>query len=187
MSQINFAPWRQVSRERLKKHYLLKLSASALLAIIFIFIWTSAALGRLEYQGKRNLYLEKNIAVMEEKIIRVRLLKNRKNEIILRMKAIQDLQGNRVEIVQAFDELVRAIPSGIVFSSLNYVAGVIQISGFAESNSTISALMRNLDNSYKYQHPNLKKIQKNPDSNIPGSKFDLQIAIEISVRTEIRK
>tara|TARA_B110001450_G_scaffold90703_1_gene86180 strand:- start:6723 stop:7286 length:564 start_codon:yes stop_codon:yes gene_type:complete len=186
MSQINFAPWRQVSRERLKKHYLLKLSVSALLAIIFIFIWTSAALGRLEYQGKRNLNLKKNIAVMEKKIIRVRLLKNRKNEIILRMKAIQDLQGNRAEIVKAFDELVRAMPSGVAFSSLNCVAGIIQISGFAESNNGISALMRNLDNSYKYQQPNLKKIQQIQGSDIRGSKFDLQIAIEIAARTDIR-
>ena len=187
MAQINFAPWRQVSRERLKKQYLLKLSASALLAMIFVFMWTSVALERLEYQAKRNLYLEKHIAVMEKKIIRVRLLKNRKNEMILRMKAIQDLQGNRAEIIKAFDELALAMPSGVAFSSLNYVAGVIQISGFAESNNGISALMRNLDNSYKYQQPNLKIIQQNQNSNIPGSKFDLQVAIENAEHTDIRK
>ncbi|MFT7367645.1 MAG: hypothetical protein ACI927_000845, partial [Oceanospirillaceae bacterium] len=45
----------------------------------------------------------------------------------------------------------------------------------------------NLDNSYKYQQPNLKTIQQNQDSNITGSKFDLQIAIEIAARTDIRK
>ena len=124
---------------------------------------------------------------MEKKAIRVRLLKNRKSEIILRMKAIQDLQSNRVEIVKAFDELVRAIPSGVAFSSLKNVAGVIQISGFAESNNGISALMRNLKNSYKYQKPNLKKIQQIQDSNIRGSEFDLQIAIEIASHTDIGK
>jgi len=187
MSQINFISWRQASRERLKKHYLLKLCASALLAILFIVVWTSVALGRLEYQGKRNLYLEKNIADMEKKIIRVRSLKNRKNEMISRMQAIQDLQGNRAEIVKAYDELVRAMPRGVALSSLNYVAGAIQLSGLAESNNGVSALMRNLDDSYKYRQPNLEKIQQNRDSTIPGSRFDLQIAIEITAHPDIRE
>ena len=94
------------------------------------------------------------------------------------MKVIQDLQGNRSEIVKIFDELVRAVPDGVYLATLEQSADGVKMSGFSESNNRISALMRNLDNSFKYEESNLTKVQQDTTLGDQGSVFDLQIKIE---------
>tara|TARA_B110000090_G_C13005246_1_gene301983 strand:- start:228 stop:548 length:321 start_codon:yes stop_codon:yes gene_type:complete len=94
------------------------------------------------------------------------------------MKVIQDLQGNRSEIVKIFDELVRAVPNGTYLDSLELNNATFKVSGYSESNKRISALMRNLDMSHKYANSNLTKVQHDPRMGEQGSIFDLQVEIE---------
>ena len=109
MSQINLLPWREEAREQLRKEYLGLLGLVAVGAAILLFIWISFAIGQLDNQKQRNSYLEANIAEMNKKVSEISDLKRKKEEMILRMKVIQDLQGTRSEIVKIFDELVRAM------------------------------------------------------------------------------
>ncbi len=178
MSQINLLPWREESREQLKRDYMGKLGLVALSSIILVSLWISVAGSAVDEQQQRNAYLQGSIAEMDKKVAEISELRNKKQEMILRMKVIQDLQGTRSEIVKVFDELVRAIPDGIYLSELDHVAGQIKISGFAESNNHISSLMRNLDKSGKFRHPNLAKVEQNDQLGNQGSVFNLQIAIE---------
>lgn len=178
MSQINLLPWREESREQLKREYMGKLGLVALSSIILVSLWISVAGSAVAEQQQRNAYLQGSIAEMDKKVAEINELRNKKQEMILRMKVIQDLQGTRSEIVKVFDELVRAIPDGIYLSELDHVAGQIKISGFAESNNHISSLMRNLDKSGKFREPNLAKVEQNDQLGNQGSVFNLQIAIE---------
>ena len=178
MSQINLLPWREESREQLKRDYMGKLGLVALSSIILVSLWISVAGSAVDEQQQRNAYLQSSIAEMDKKVAEISELRNKKQEMILRMKVIQDLQGTRSEIVKVFDELVRAIPDGIYLSELDRVADQIKISGFAESNNHISSLMRNLDKSDKFRDPNLAKVEQNDQLGNQGSVFNLQIAIE---------
>ncbi len=178
MSQINLLPWREEAREQLRKEYLGLLGLVAVGAAILLFIWISFAIGQLDNQKQRNSYLEANIADMNKKVSEISDLKRKKEEMILRMKVIQDLQGTRSEIVKIFDELVRAMPEGTYLSSLERETGVVKMSGFAESNNRISALMRNLDRSERYQNSNLARVAHDDRLGAQGSLFDLQIEIE---------
>lgn len=178
MSQINLLPWREESREQQKKEYLTKLSFVGLLAVLLVFIWITFASTELADQNERNVYLETNIAELDKKVSEIRELKSKKQEMIARMKVIQDLQGTRSEIVKVFDELVRAVPDGVFISELDKASTDIKISGFAESNNRISTLMRNLDKSHKYQDSNLAKVEQDETLGAQGSVFDLQIKIE---------
>lgn len=185
MSQINLLPWREESREQLKRDYLGKLGLMALSSTILVSLWISVAGSAVEEQQERNAYLQSSIAEMDKKVAEISELRNKKQEMIVRMKVIQDLQGTRSEIVKIFDELVRAIPDGIYLSELDRVAGQIKMSGFAESNNRISSLMRNLDKSGKYRDPNLAKVEQNDQLGIQGSVFHLQIGIEEPATDEI--
>ena len=178
MSQINLLPWREESREQQKKEYLTKLSFVGLLAVPLVFVWITFASSELAHQNQRNVYLETNIAELDKKVSEIRELKSKKQEMIARMKVIQDLQGTRSEIVKVFDELVRALPDGIFLSELDKTGSDIKMSGFAESNNRISTLMRNLDGSHKYRDSNLAKVEQDETLGTQGSKFDLQIQIE---------
>lgn len=181
MSQINLLPWREASRELQKKEYLSKLSFVGLFAVLLTFVWITFSSAQLKHQSERNRYLETNITELDKKVAEIRELKSKKQEIIFRMKVIQDLQGTRSEIVKVYDELVRALPDGVFLAELDKVNTEIKMSGFAESNNRISALMRNLDKSHKYQDSNLTKVEKDTTLGPQGSKFDLQIQVEAQI------
>ena len=63
-------------------------------------------------KARETVILQSNIAEMDKKVAEISELKSKKQEMISRMKVIQDLQGNRSEVVKVFDELVRAVPDG---------------------------------------------------------------------------
>ena len=178
MSQINLLPWREESRELQNKEYLTKLSFIGLFALLLAFVWITFSSAQLKHQSERNRYLESNIVELDKKVAEIRKLKSKKQEIIFRMKVIQDLQGTRSEIVKLYDELVRALPDGIFLAELDKVNAEIKMSGFAESNNRISALMRNLDKSYKYKDSSLAKVEQDTTLGPQGSKFDLRIQLE---------
>ena len=181
MTHINLLPWREEARELQLKASLGKLLASAVIGAVLVFLWILIAQNQLDNQNSRNSYLKSNIAEMDKKVSEISELKRKKKEMLSRMKVIQDLQGNRSEIVKMFDELVRAVPDGVYLDSLERKGASITISGFSESNSRISNLMRNLDNSYKYENSNLTKVKHDGRLGEQGSVFDLQVEIESPV------
>ncbi|WP_197469499.1 PilN domain-containing protein, partial [Oleiphilus sp. HI0125] len=89
-------------------------------------------------------------------------------------KVIQDLQGTRPVIVRVFDELVKTLPEGLYYTSLDRKAAQVDIQGVAESNNRISGLMRNLEGSEWFANPNLRDVKaaKGGDQ----SAFDMTVA-----------
>ena len=178
MTKINLLPWREEARELKRKAFIGKLIASALSGCALVLFWVLFAQNQLDNQNSRNSYLQSNIAEMDKKVAEISQLKSKKQEMLSRMKVIQDLQGNRSEIVKIFDELVRAVPDGTYLDSLELRNAAFKISGYSESNNRISTLMRNLDMSHKYANSNLTKVQHDARLGEQGSVFDLQVEIE---------
>lgn len=178
MTKINLLPWREETRELERKAFLSKLVASAVGGLALVVIWVLLAQNQLDNQNSRNSYLQSNIADMDKKVAEISQLKSKKQEMLSRMKVIQDHQGNRSEIVKIFDELVRAVPDGTYLDSLELSSATIKVSGYSESNNRISTLMRNLDSSHKYVNSNLTKVQHDSRLGEQGSVFDLQVDIE---------
>ena len=178
MTKINLLPWREEARELKRKAFIGKLIASALSGCALVLFWVLFAQNQLDNQNSRNSYLQSNIAEMDKKVAEISQLKSKKQEMLSRMKVIQDLQGNRSEIVKIFDELVRAVPDGTYLDSLELRNAAFKISGYSESNNRISTLMRNLDMSHKYANSNLTKVQHDARLGEQGSVFDLQVKIE---------
>jgi len=183
MTKINLLPWREEARELERKAFLGKLLASAISGFALVFLWVLLAQNQLDNQSSRNSYLQSNIAEMDKKVAEISQLKGKKQEMLSRMKVIQDLQGNRSEIVKIFDELVRAVPSGTYLESLELNNATFKVSGYSESNNRISALMRNLDTSHKYTNSNLTKVQHDERLGEQGSVFDLQVEVESPAAT----
>ena len=178
MTKINLLPWREEARELQRKAFLSKLVASAVGGLALVVIWVLLAQSQLDNQNSRNSYLQSNIADMDKKVAEISQLKSKKQEMLSRMQVIQDLQGNRSEVVKIFDELVRAVPDGTYLDTLELSSATIKVSGYSESNNRISTLMRNLDSSYKYVNSNLTKVQHDSRLGAQGSVFDLQVDIE---------
>jgi len=75
------------------------------------------------------------------------------------MKIIEQLQKSRPEIVHLFEDLVLTLPDGVYLSSVKQTGRRLEIKGTAESNTRVSAFMRNIDKSEWLEAPDLKVVE----------------------------
>lgn len=159
MARINLLPWREQLREERKQRFLLAMVGALAVAGTLVFLGGQYLDGAIEQQNARNDFVRKEIAVLDARIKEISELRERRQQLLERMKIIQDLQGNRPIIGRIFDQLVRTLPDGVYFTELKRVDKSISIAGSAESNNRVSSLMRNLDASDWLASPNLTGVK----------------------------
>ena len=159
MARINLLPWREQLREERKQRFLVALGGVLLVSGGLVFLGDQYFSSAIENQSARNDFLRKEIAVLDARIKEISELKTRRQQLLERMKIIQDLQGNRPIIGRVFDQLVRTLPDGVYYTGLKMNGHTIAIAGAAESNNRVSNLMRNLDASDWLTSPNLTEVK----------------------------
>jgi len=159
MARINLLPWREQLREERKQRFLVMLASVLIIAGGTVFLGDQYLSGAIEQQTARNDYVRKEIAVLDARIKEISELKTRRQQLLERMKIIQDLQGNRPIIGRIFDQLARTLPDGVYFTGVKMTGKNIAIVGAAESNNRVSNLMRNLDASEWLDAPNLTEVK----------------------------
>lgn len=159
MARINLLPWREQLREERKQRFVAGMGVALLVAGGLVFLAGQYFSAAIEQQNARNEFIKKEIAVLDARIKEIKDLKERREQLLERMKIIQDLQGNRPIIGHIFDQLVRTLPDGVFFTDLNRKGDLISIVGSAESNNRVSSLMRNLDASDWLKAPNLTEVK----------------------------
>jgi len=171
---INLLPWREGRRKRLQREFMMRLVLAAMLGAAVWFVWNHTVSGQVEAQQQRNAFIEEQISKLDDQIAEIEKLEERRSELVERMKVIQELQGNRPTIVYLFDRLVRTLPEGVYYTSIERTGKSFKISGVSESNNRISRLMRNLENSRWFKEPNLQNVSANEDEEGDGGGGDEQ-------------
>lgn len=159
MARINLLPWREQLREERKQRFLVTLGGVFIMAAGVVFLGDQYLSAAIERQNARNQFIKSEIAVLDARIAEIKELRARREQLLDRMKIIQDLQGNRPIIGRVFDQLVRTLPDGVYFTSVKMAGKSIAIVGAAESNNRVSNLMRNLDSSEWLTSPNLTEVK----------------------------
>ncbi|HAX10383.1 MAG TPA: pilus assembly protein PilN, partial [Marinobacter hydrocarbonoclasticus] len=139
------------------------------------FLWKSDMDSRIAYQQSRNAYIETATKELDKQIKEIENLKRQRDELLARMQVIQDLQGKRPVIVRVFDELVRTIPDGLYYTDLKKTGERLDIVGMAESNSRISNLMRQFEDSEWFANPNLTNVAAADSARSGYSQFNLSV------------
>lgn len=158
MAKINLLPWRQELRKQRQQEFVAIVVAVAGLAVGIILFAHMALTKQVGDQLERNSYIRAEISTLDTKIKEIDELQKRREELLSRMKVIQDLQGHRPIIVRVFDEFVRAMPDGVYFRTVERKENVFSIVGVAESANQVSSLMRNLEASQWFKNPLLSKV-----------------------------
>jgi type IV pilus assembly protein PilN len=177
MAKINLLPWREQRRERLRKEFFSVLGAVAGAGAAVTVMAHVLINGQMDYQNERNTYLQTNISALDQQVAEIKELQTRRNQLIDRMKVIQDLQGTRPVIVRIFDEIVRTLPDGVYYRGIQSTGSTITIQGTAESNNRVSSLMRKLEASEWFANPMLKGVKANPTFGEQGNDFDLTVTV----------
>ncbi len=119
----------------------------------------------IDSQYDRNKLLNEEITKLDDRIKEILDLEDQKDRLVARMKIIEQLQQSRPEIVHVFEELARTLPDGVFLSSVKQSGVNIEIKGTAESNTRVSAFMRNIDASDWLEKPDLQVVEVKDDKN----------------------
>lgn len=158
MANINLLPWRQELRKQRQQEFVAIVVAVAIVAVAIILFAHMALSKQVSDQEERNQYIKSEITRLDGQIKEIDALQKRRDELLSRMKVIQDLQGRRPVIVRVFDELVRVLPDGVYIRSLERTGDTFKLEGVAEGANQVSTFMRNLDASPWFKSPVLSTV-----------------------------
>ncbi len=178
MARINFLPWRETARAQQQRRFLQVLAAIMLLGWALVLL-AAAGIERMSArQQARNQYLEQANAGLDQQIADVRQIKVQRQQLLERMRVIEDLQGNRPTRVRIFQELARSVPDGLHFTEADLQGQNLSISGVAQANGRISDLLRNLQATAVFAAPSLAEVKKASEAQPqPSNRFRLSVGL----------
>ena len=147
MSNINLLPWREARALRQKKQFGVMLG---------IFLAITASLGfaadwlvkqQISHQQQRNQRLLQEMTILDAQLGEIRLLKERRKELIDRMQLIEQLQMRRNLPVRLFNQLPLLVPNGVYLNTLALQSNRIDVNGKTEAYGRVASMMRRIDGS----------------------------------------
>ena len=159
MIRINLLPHREERRKRQNVQVAVLAGLTLGLAVLIVGAVHIAISGQIEYQGGRNNYLKKEIAVLDKQIEEIKRLKEQTQQLLARKKVVEALQVNRSDTVHVMDQIARRMPEGVYLKSVKQTGPKLTMVGYAQSNARVSTLMRTLDDSPWLENPSLVEIK----------------------------
>lgn len=161
MPKINLLPWREELRQERQKEFAIRVFMAAAFGAAVVAYAVFTVNGMLDYQDRRNQFLQEQIATVDDQIEAINKLQETKQQLLSRMRVIEQLQKARPGIVHLFDELVRTVPDGVHLTSITQSGKNLTITGVAESSARVASYMRNIDASEWLATPSLGPIESN--------------------------
>jgi type IV pilus assembly protein PilN len=176
VTRLNLLPWREMRRkEQDRQLFSILIGAALLMALVLLYAYLHIG-ALVDTQVRRNEFMAQEVKRMDEEIKEVREIKKQRDDLLARMRVIQQLQQDRTEIVHLLDDLVRRLPEGVYLTSLKQSGRSFTLSGYAQSNARVSAFMRNLDGSEVFVNPDLDVINISARGNERVSQFTLRVS-----------
>jgi type IV pilus assembly protein PilN len=182
MARINLLPWREARREELKRAFLSILGLVAAAGVVLVMLGDRVVNSQIDGQKARNDYVTQNIRELDKQVEEIKDLQRKRNQLIERMRVIQELQGNRPIIVRVLDQLVRTVPDGVFYTNVTARGIDLNVKGVAESNNRVSSLMRRLDASDWLKEPNLDAVRAAPTYGDQANTFDLSVKVDLPAK-----
>lgn len=159
MHRINLLPWREEQRKERQKNFVIAAVAAIAVGVLIMWSVNTFLQSRIDHQNARNQRLTQEIATLDDQIKEIRNLRMRKDRLLLRMAAIDELQRARPEVARLFDEVVDVMPDGVYLTEFTQDNRSLLFKGVAESSTRVSALMRNIAGSETMTDPRLQVVQ----------------------------
>lgn len=155
MIRINLLPHREEAKKAKREQFFVLVGLVAILGALVVFAGFTFISASIDNQVSKNDFLKKEIAVLDKELDQIKRLKEQTQALLARKQVIENLQRDRGETVYLLSELVKQVPEGIYLRSLKQDGLKVNITGYAQSNARVSALMRNLEASPWMERPQL--------------------------------
>ncbi len=163
MARINLLPWREEQRVQKNKEFLTLvvmialLAGAAVLATLFFFD------SKLKEQQTANELIVTENNKLDKALKEIESLEQRKEDILSRMRVIQDLQGKRPIPVRVWDDLSGAIPDALFLTKLKREGNKLVLFGKADNPNVVSVLINNINASNWMGDSSVQFIKKGDD------------------------
>ncbi len=175
MIRINLLPHReQKRRDRRQQFYVGSVAMIVIGLLIGVAVHMFIA-AQVDAQQRKNDFFRAEIAKLDVEIAEIRTLRQQIDSLLSRKQVIESLQGNRAEPVNLLNELARQMPEGVFLRSIRQAGSRVTLNGYAQSNSRVSHLMRNLDDSPYLAQPGLVEVKAATLNNRRVAEFTLNI------------
>lgn len=175
MTKINLLDWRAARREKRRQEFVARMGLGVVAALGLVALGWVMMGNAVSRQQERNAYLTQQIAEIDQKIKEIEELEKVKQNLLARMRVIEQLQSSRSATVHFFDEIVNTLPDGITLTAVQQNGDKVQINGIAESNGRISTYMKNLEASPWFDEPKLVVIKTSEQNRQREGQFTLQV------------
>ena len=180
MAKVNLLPWREELRQQKKKEFLSLLGLAALVTVLVLGIVHLYFDGLKDHQNQRNKLLQDEITLLDQKIVEVKTIGEKKSKLLAKIDLVQRLQESRPEIVHLFDEIPRTTPDGVFLTKFTQNGAELLFEGKTQSNARVSAFMRAVEASEWLKMPKLDVIKS------PG-KTDVEQNSDFTLRAKLGK
>ncbi len=185
MIRINLLPHREEKRRMRRQQFYALGGLIALLAVVIWLFGYSVIDRYINAQEQQNIFLKAEIVALDKEIEEIKRLKEQTDSLLSRKRIIESLQADRTETVHLFNELARQVPEGVYIKTLKQTGQKINLTGYAQSNSRISTLMRNLEASPLLERPDLIEIKAVTIGNRRISEFNMNVLITRQNKTDV--
>ncbi len=173
MAKINLLPWREELRKQRQVDFLIFLAIGVVSSVLVMLVVHFSVENIIDNQKNRNQFIQSEISVLDRKIKEIKQLDKTKSKLLARMEVIQRLQSSRPEVVHMFDQVAKTVPEGVYLTKFNQSGRNLSIAGNAQSNTRVSAYMRNLELSPWLKGANLNVIRS---KGVDTSSFTLKVS-----------
>jgi type IV pilus assembly protein PilN len=159
MARINLLPWRENLRQERQRNFLIALAATALVAVLLVFLGSHLVGRQIDAQDARNRYLENEIRQLDRDIASIEKLEATRDNLLARKNVIERLQENRSMMVHLFNSLAQTVPEGIRLTAVQQAGEELTIEGTTQSETRVSDYMRNIEAAEWLHEPDLRIIE----------------------------
>lgn len=155
MIRINLLPHREEKRRARRQQFYALSGLISVLAGLIVFLGWTIINGYISGQEEKNRFLTTETEILDKQIAQIKTLKDEINRLLAKKQVIESLQRDRGSAVSIFNEMAKQLPEGVYLKSLKQEGARITITGVSQSNSRVSELMRNLEQSPTFEAPKL--------------------------------
>lgn len=178
MAFINLLPWREAQKKQQQTRFMTLLTGAGLLSFGVIFALSAVYGAMIEGQEYRNSFLQNEINILEQRIVEIRELEQRKKNLQKRMELIAQLQSSRNLGTQIMDEIATVVPAGVHLTNLQKLGPSLLLVGKSESNNRLSAMIRAVESSDLLGQPLLEFIEAGKDQTQLLSDFKIHLTVK---------
>jgi type IV pilus assembly protein PilN len=159
MIRINLLPHREEAKKAKREQFFVLAGLVSVLGALIVFAIYTLIDGQITSQVSKNDFLKQEIAVLDKELEQIKRLKEQTQSLLSRKRVIESLQRDRGETVYLLSEMVKQVPEGVYIRTLKQDGLKVNISGYAQSNARVSALMRNIESSQWVERPQLVEVK----------------------------